>query len=48
MTILDHGTDVQACTRAIELGIGAVMYDGSHLPYEENVTNTRAVVAVAK
>ena len=48
MTILDHGTDVETCIAAMELGIGAVMYDGSYLGYEENVRNTRAVVEAAR
>jgi fructose-bisphosphate aldolase class II len=48
MTILDHGADVDTCIRAMELGIGAVMYDGSYLPYEQNISNTRKVVSVAR
>ena len=48
MTILDHGTDIQTCIQAMELGIGAVMYDGSYLDYEENVRNTQAVVQAAR
>ena len=48
MTILDHGTDIQTCIQAMELGIGAVMYDGSYLDYEENVRNTQAVVEAAR
>jgi len=45
MTIL--GENVATCIRAMELGLGAVMYDGSYLPYEENVSNTREVVREA-
>lgn len=48
MTALDHGTDVETCLQAMELGIGAVMYDGSYLDYEENVRNTQAVVEAAR
>lgn len=41
---LDHGTDPDYVKRALELGFTSVMYDGSELPAEENVANTRAVV----
>ena len=46
-TILDHGADLDQVFRGIELGLSTVMYDGSHLPYEENVGRTHQVVQVA-
>ena len=47
-TILDHGLTLEAAVKAIQLGSSAVMFDGSHLPYEENVRQTREVVRVAR
>jgi fructose-bisphosphate aldolase class II len=41
---LDHAEDVALVHAAVELGVQSVMFDGSHLPYEENVATTRAVV----
>lgn len=41
---LDHAEDVDLVHRAVALGVDSVMYDGSALPYEENVASTRAVV----
>ncbi len=46
-TILDHGQTLEAVVKAIHLGSSSVMFDGSSLPYEENVRQTRAVVQVA-
>jgi fructose-bisphosphate aldolase class II len=45
--ILDHGDSLEAAVRAMQLGASAVMYDGSSLPYAENVANTCQVVRVA-
>ena len=45
---LDHGEHVNYIRHALELGFTSVMYDGSRLPYEENVENTRTVVSFAK
>ncbi len=45
--ILDHGMNLEECVVAIRSGASGVMYDGSHLPFEENVQNTREVVRVA-
>lgn len=42
---LDHATDVDLVHEAVELGFGSVMFDGSTLPYEENVRVTAEVVA---
>lgn len=45
---LDHGTDLEYVTRGLELGFTSVMYDGSTLPTEENVANTKIAVEKAK
>lgn len=45
---LDHGENLSYIEKALKLGFTSVMYDGSLLPYEENVANTRKVVAMAK
>ncbi len=45
---LDHGETIRYCNKALNLGFTSVMYDGSVLPYEENVANTKMVVAMAK
>lgn len=44
---LDHCSDFDYIMRAIKAGFTSVMYDGSMLPFEENIRNTRAVVDVA-
>jgi fructose-bisphosphate aldolase class II len=41
---LDHAEDVDLVHAAVELGVQSVMFDGSALPYDENVATTRAVV----
>ena len=43
---LDHGS-YEGSFKAIEAGFTSVMYDGSHLPLEENLQKTREVVAYA-
>ena len=45
--ILDHGESLEECVAAIMAGATGVMYDGSHLPYRENLERTREVVRVA-
>jgi fructose-bisphosphate aldolase, class II len=40
---LDHATDPALVDRAIELGFGSVMYDGSQLEYADNVEATARV-----
>lgn len=44
--MLDHGKDMDLIDQAIELGL-SVMYDGSGLPFEENIAMTKAVVEKA-
>ncbi len=46
-TTLDHGDSLESVVRAIRLGTSSVMFDGSTLPYEDNVSQTRDVVRVA-
>jgi fructose-bisphosphate aldolase class II len=44
---VDHGKDLKIIKEAIKSGYTSVMYDGSSLPYKENVANTKKVVAWA-
>ena len=45
---LDHGTDMDQCRTAIECGFTSVMYDGSALPFAENILRTAEVAAMAR
>lgn len=45
---LDHGEDLDYLKRALDLGFNAVMFDGSTLPYEENLELSRKTVELAK
>ena len=45
---LDHCETLEYMARALESGFTGVMYDGSLLPYEQNVANTIQAVAMAK
>ena len=45
---LDHGTSLGCIEDALKLGFTSVMFDGSHLPFEENVEMTKKVAALAK
>jgi fructose-bisphosphate aldolase class II len=44
---LDHGRDLALIRRCIKAGYTSVMIDASHLPFDENVNQTRAVVEMA-
>jgi fructose-bisphosphate aldolase class II len=44
---LDHGPNFELCRDVIDGGFTSVMYDGSHLPYEENINETKKVVEYA-
>ncbi len=44
---LDHGANFEICKDCIENGFSSVMIDGSSLPYDENVAETRKVVEFA-
>lgn len=45
--MLDHGASVEQCLQVLAYGFSDVMYDGSSLPLEENIANTKRVVNVA-
>jgi len=45
---LDHCETLSYMEQALKMGFTGVMYDGSTLPYEENVANTKIAVAMAK
>jgi len=45
--MLDHGASFEQCIRAIALGFTDVMFDGSKLPLEENIAQTKLVVRAA-
>lgn len=44
---LDHGSSLESCQKAIDVGFTSVMFDGSKLPLEQNLTVTKQVVAYA-
>ena len=43
---LSHGLDLEQFERACKAGFTSAMYDGSKLPYEENVANTKIAVEI--
>ena len=45
---LDHGSSVDHCLRALAMGFTSVMFDGSALPFGENVEATAQVVRTAR
>lgn len=45
---LDHGESLDYVSKALSLGFTSVMYDGSVLPFEENLANTQMVVSFAR
>jgi len=45
---LDHCETLSYMQQALDIGFTGVMYDGSLLPYEENLANTKKAVAMAK
>jgi len=44
---LDHGADFDICKSCVDGGFTSVMYDGSKLPFEENIKVTKQVVEYA-
>lgn len=44
---LDHGETLAYLDQALNIGFTSVMFDGSALPYEENVANTKIAVKLA-
>ena len=45
--ILDHGDSFEHCIKALTMGFTDVMFDGSSLPFEENIATTQLVVRAA-
>ena len=45
---LDHSRNLDQISRAVELGFDSVMFDGSALPWTENIETTKKVVAIAR
>lgn len=43
----DHGKTIDKISMALDIGFTSVMFDGSHLPLEENIAQTKKVVAIA-
>lgn len=44
---LDHGQTFETLQRALDFGFTSVMFDGSVLPFEENIEKTKHVVEMA-
>jgi len=44
---LDHGETFEYLETALKIGFTGIMYDGSVLPYEENLANTKKAVELA-
>ncbi|HBC98011.1 MAG TPA: fructose-1,6-bisphosphate aldolase, class II [Clostridium sp.] len=44
---LDHGPDLETVKVCVETGFTSVMFDGSHLDYEENVEKTKQIAKYA-
>ena len=44
---LDHAHTLDECKAALDAGFSSVMFDGSRLPLEENISRTAAVAALA-
>lgn len=44
---LDHAKDFSLILKCIKMGFSSVMYDGSDLPLEENIKNTKEIVKIA-
>lgn len=45
---LDHCTEKEMIVRAMKSGFTSVMYDGSHLPLEENLKQTKEIAMLAQ
>jgi fructose-bisphosphate aldolase class II len=44
----DHGKTMEKISEALSLGFTSVMFDGSHLPLDENIAFTNKVIEAAK
>lgn len=45
---LDHGTSFSAIVKAVHAGFTSVMFDGSVLPYGENISRTKEIVKICR
>ena len=45
---LDHGVDLHILKKALDMGFTSIMFDGSSLPYGENIAYTRMAVSMAQ
>ena len=43
----DHCMNLEAAKSAVDMGLSSVMFDGSHLEYEENIKQTKRIVEYA-
>lgn len=43
----DHGKTLEKIQQALDIGFTSVMFDGSHLPLDENIAMTKKVIAMA-
>lgn len=44
----DHGKTIEKIAQALDIGFTSVMFDGSHLPLDENIEMTKKVIALAQ
>lgn len=44
----DHTKSLAEVKKAVEMGYDAILFDGSHLPFEENIRQTKEVVEYVK
>lgn len=44
----DHGKTIEKITQALDIGFTSVMFDGSHLPLDENIEMTKRVIEIAE
>lgn len=43
----DHGKTEEKIAQALDLGFTSVMFDGSHLPLDENIAQTKKIISMA-
>ncbi|GHU48503.1 hypothetical protein FACS1894218_5580 [Bacilli bacterium] len=43
---LDHGS-YEGCKAALAGGFSSIMYDGSHLPFDQNIAQTKELISLA-
>lgn len=44
----DHGKTAEKIHEALEIGFTSVMFDGSHLPIDKNIAQTKSIIEMAK